>query len=154
MPTLGANTTTLNRFLAGASKGKAREKKKRVSQERLQKLWWATAVAASLGVHKRFTAHTRWLAWGQKDAWPWYTGAEALRAETPSSRQWCPLSVSFLKADYRSRDPGKMAISSLSVWTQPFSCQPKPHNTKRRCSEDRCWRHAEKQRSLGNFASL
>lgn len=75
------------------------------------------------GGTQRFTAHTRWLVWG---AWPWYTGAEALRAITPSNRQWCPPSVSLLKADYRSGGPGKMTISSLSVWTQSFLCQPKP----------------------------
>lgn len=53
MPTLCANTTTLNRFPAGASaqQGKKKKKKKEVSQERLQKLWWAPTAATSPGVH-------------------------------------------------------------------------------------------------------
>lgn len=113
---LGHQHNNLEQVAGKSINSKTREKKKRVSPKKLHKLWWATTVAGPLGVHKQYTAHTLWLAWGQRDAWPWYTGTEALRAQTPSSRQWCPLSLSFLKADYRSRGPGKMAISSLSVW--------------------------------------
>lgn len=86
---------------------KARGGKKESVRKEFRNFGELQQLAASPGVHKRFTAHTHWPAWGQRDAWPWYTGAEALRVETPSSRQWCPLSVSFLKADYRSRGPGK-----------------------------------------------
>lgn len=99
---------------------------KQVSQERLEKLWWAPAVATSPGVHSGSQlTHAgscearEMLGLGTQAPKPWGLKHQA-------NRQRCPPSVSFLKADYRSGGPGKMTISSPSVWTRPFFVSQSP----------------------------
>lgn len=83
-----------------------------------------------------FTAHTRGLVWGQGHAWPWYTGAEALRAKTPSNRQQCPLSVSFFSKPITEVGAQEKWLYHPCLSGHSLFLSAKAPDTNRRSSED------------------
>lgn len=98
------------------------EEKNKVSQERLQKLWWAPAAATSPGVHSApQLTHAgscearEMLGLGTQALKPWGLKHQATDNDV------------LHQSLFSKPITGKMTISSLSVWTQPFFfCQPKP----------------------------